>query len=68
MFVVPHCHLSKRAVLALSVFAALAAVPAARGQNTYDAQIPFSFSSLTLMTPPESPLLPTAPFTSRIRG
>ena len=51
MFVLPHCHLSKSAVLTLSVFAALAAVPAARGQNTYDAQIPFSFSSPTLMSP-----------------
>ena len=68
MFVVPHCYLSKSAVLALSVFAALAAVPAARGQNTYDAQIPFSFSSLTLVTPTVSRLLPMARFTSRIRG
>src|ERR1700729_1466927 len=51
MFAIPHFHLSKSAVLGLSVLAAIAAFPAAQAQITYDAQIPFSFSSPTLVSP-----------------
>ena len=47
----PSLHLSKSAVLAFGALAALAAVPAAQAADTYAAQIPFSFTSLTLVTP-----------------
>ena len=51
MLAFPSVHLSKSAVLAIGALAALAAVPAAQAADTFDAQIPFSFSSLTLVTP-----------------
>jgi sugar lactone lactonase YvrE len=51
MLAFPSLHLSKSAVLAFGALAALVAVPAARAADTYAAQIPFSFTSLTLVTP-----------------
>ncbi len=51
MFAMPRLHLSKSAVLGLGILVAIAAVPSARAQITYDAQIPFSFSSPNLVSP-----------------
>ena len=52
MFAIPRFHLSKSAVLGLSVLAAIAAVPRQRKRRLpIDAQIPFSFSSPTLVSP-----------------
>jgi sugar lactone lactonase YvrE len=51
MFATPHFRSSRSAILALCALAATA-VPSARAASaTYDAQIPFSFSSLSLLNP-----------------
>ncbi len=51
MFAIPRFRFSKSALLGLSALVAIAAVPATQAQITYDAQIPFSFSSLSLVSP-----------------
>jgi sugar lactone lactonase YvrE len=53
MFATPHFRSSRSAILALCALAATAVFPAAQAQTqiTFDAQVPFSFSSPTLSGP-----------------